>query len=250
MQYLGIDPQKPKIAVFDFTSCEGCELQIANKEESLDHFLSLIEVVNFREVSSEKRQDYDIAFIEGSITREDEVERIKDIRSKAKILVALGSCACFGGVNRLKNNYDLDAANKEVYGDMPKPSLAVRSVSEVVEVDLQIPGCPVSKAEVERAVQQLVWGLSYIPPRYPVCIECKRRFTVCAYDRGLMCMGPITMAGCDAPCPAAGVGCWGCRGPTDDANFEEFCSMVREHGFSEEEIIERMGFFGGFEVKS
>ena len=114
MKYLGIDPQKVRIGVFDFTGCEGCELQLANKEESLLDFLSLLEIVNFREVSSDRGDDYDVALIEGNISRADEIERLKDIRAKAKVLVAIGSCACFGGVNQQKNRFELDDDVKEV----------------------------------------------------------------------------------------------------------------------------------------
>jgi sulfhydrogenase subunit delta len=247
MKYLGIEAKRPRVGVFDFTGCEGCELQLANKEETLAPFLKAIEVVNFREVSSVKDGDYEIALVEGAITREDEVERLKKIRDQASVLVALGSCACFGGVNRQKNAYNLDEANREVYGDKPKDTLPTRSVKEVVPVDLEIPGCPVSKAEVERIVQHVVWGLAYQFPAYPVCVECKQRYSVCMFDKGCLCLGPITRAGCNAPCPASGLGCWGCRGPAADPNYEEFFSIARDRGFSEEEIRERLNFFGGFE---
>jgi coenzyme F420-reducing hydrogenase gamma subunit len=103
MKYLGIEPKRPRIAVFDFTGCEGCELQLANREETAADFLRAIEVVSFREISSAHSDDYEIALIDGAITRGDEVERLKAIRERAKVLVALGSCACFGGVTRLKN---------------------------------------------------------------------------------------------------------------------------------------------------
>lgn len=248
MKYLGIEPSRPKVAVFDFTCCEGCELQLANKEQTLDAFLRAVDLVNFREVSSVRGQDYEIALIEGAITRSDEVERLMRIREQARILVALGSCACFGGVNRNKNNHDLVQANREVYGDHPKSTLPVRSASEVVEVDLEIPGCPVSKEEVERIVQHLIWDVPYQFPAYPVCLECKQRFTVCQFELGQLCLGPITRAGCGAPCPAAGLGCWGCRGPAEEPNFDEFLRIARERGFPEREIQERLHFFGGFEV--
>ena len=103
MKHLNIQQNCPKIAVFDFTGCEGCELQLTNKEETLGAFLDAIEVVNFREASSAKGDDYEVALIDGAITREDEVERLKEIREQADLLVAMGSCACFGGINRLKN---------------------------------------------------------------------------------------------------------------------------------------------------
>jgi sulfhydrogenase subunit delta len=246
MKYLGIESQRPKIGVFDFTGCEGCELQLANKEETLAAFLDCIDVVCFREISSASGEDFTIALVEGAISREDEVERIQRIREQAEVLVALGSCACFGGVNRLKNAFDLDEANREVYGDQPKPTLPVRAINEVVPVDLEIPGCPVSKTEVERVVQHLIWEVPFRFPAYPVCLECKQRYTTCVFEMGELCLGPITRAGCDAPCPTAGLGCWGCRGPAQEPNIEEFLSVARERGFGEDEIVDRFAFFGGF----
>lgn len=250
MKYLGIEPKKPKVAVFDFTCCEGCELQLANKEETLVDFLSAIEVVSFREVSSSHSDDYDVALIEGSVSRADEVERLKKIRERAGLLVALGSCACFGGVNRLKNDYDLDQANQEVYPGHPKETQQVQPIHQVVPVDLHIPGCPVSKAEVERIVLHLIWEVPFTPPTYPVCLECKQRYTVCMYDRGQLCLGPITQGGCEAPCPAGGMGCWGCRGPAADPNYDEFFRIARDKGFDKTEVNERLSFFGGFEVQA
>jgi sulfhydrogenase subunit delta len=247
MKYLGIRSTRPRVAVFDFTGCQGCQLQLANKEETLVPFLQAIEVVNFREVHSAGSDAYDIALIDGCISRDDEVERIRQVRARAKVLVALGSCASFGGVNRMKNSLDLDEANRIVYGDQSKPTGRVRAVKEVVPVDLEIPGCPVSKAEVERIVQHVIWDVPYHFPAYPVCLECKQRYTVCMFDTGHLCMGPITKAGCNAPCPAAGLGCWGCRGPAADPNYPEFLVSLRQRGFTEAEIRERVNFFGGFE---
>lgn len=248
MRYLGIEPARPKVAVFEFTGCEGCELQLANKEATLPDFLAAIDIVAFREVSSAGGDDYEVAIIDGAITREDEVTRLKEIRARAKVVVALGSCACFGGVNRLKNQLDADAINRQVYGEHPKPTLPTRALKEVVDVDVEIPGCPVSKAEVERVIQHLVWGVAFRPPAYPVCVECKQRFTICAFDRGMLCLGPVTRGGCNAPCPAGGLGCWGCRGPSADPNFDEMIAIARRRGFSDSEIRERFDFFGGFEV--
>ncbi len=247
MRYLGIEPSKPRIAVFDLTGCEGCELQLANKEETLAAFLGAVEIVQFREISSATADSYDLALIDGCVSSADEVQRLSTIRERAGLVVALGSCACFGGVCRMKNDYDLEAAKRTVYGDLAIVSERVRSVSEVVSVDLEIPGCPVNKDEVERIVQHLIWDVPYRFPSYPVCFECKQRFTVCTFERGQLCLGALTRAGCNAPCPAAGLGCWGCRGPAADCNFEEFLAGVRERGFADDEVRERLGFFGGFE---
>lgn len=241
-----MESKRPKVAVFDFTDCEGCELQLANKEETLVDFLKAIEIVNFREIMSEKSEDYDIAFIEGAISRADEIERLLTIRQKAKFLIAFGSCACYGGVNRLKNKFSLAEVNKEVYGDIPKETFPVRSVKELVHVDFEIPGCPVSKAEVERIVQHIIWEVPYQFPVYPVCFECKQRFTICRFELGELCLGPISAGGCDAPCPAGGLACWGCRGICAAPNIKEFFELTKERGFSKEEVLERMDFFGGF----
>ncbi len=246
MRYLGIEPIRPRVGVFSFTCCEGCVLQLANKEETLGPFLEAIQVVNFREISTEKGADYEIALVEGSISRDDEVERLRQIRDQAKVLVALGTCAVFGGVNRLKDVFSPQEANRIVYGDQSRETAPIRAVHEVVPVDLSIPGCPISKVELERIVQHVALDLPWQFPEYPVCVECKQRFTVCMFDKGQLCLGPLTRAGCDAPCPAGGLGCWGCRGPAADPNHAEFDALVARRGFSRAQVQDRLSFFGGF----
>ncbi|MHC4072740.1 MAG: NADH-quinone oxidoreductase subunit B family protein [Planctomycetota bacterium] len=246
MKYLGIEPQKVRVGVFDFTGCEGCELQLANKENSLLDFLSLLEVVNFREVSSDRGQDYDVALVEGNISRADEVERIKDIRAKAKVLVAMGSCACFGGVNQQKNRFDLNDVVKEVYGEHAVETGRVKRIADVVKVDLEIPGCPVSKEEVERIIVNVVTGADIKIPKYPVCVECKQTINTCVVDLGQICLGSVTRAGCDAVCPTGKVGCLGCRGPAEDANYDALKEILMEKGHPESAIVERLRFYGGF----
>ncbi|MBI4697971.1 MAG: NADH:ubiquinone oxidoreductase [Nitrospirae bacterium] len=247
--YLGIPLYRPRVAFFEFTSCEGCQLQILNNEGTLLDFLSLVEVVAFREAMTEKSDDYEIAFIEGSITRDDEVERLKKIRKKAKVLVALGSCACFGGVNQLKNRFhDLIAVNKMVYGEHPVNSGLVRPLCDIVKVDMQIFGCPVKKEEVEKIVINLALGKSIVLPKYPVCMECKANENICLFEQGEPCLGPITRAGCDSWCPNNKAGCWGCRGPADDANVEQMKKVMKDLGFSDETIMDRLECFGGFQT--
>ena len=246
MKYLGIDPQKVKIGVFDFTGCEGCELQLANKEESLLEFLSLLEVVNFREISSDSSQDYDIALVEGSISRKDEIERLTDIRARAKVLVAMGACACFGGVNYLKNQYPLKDVVKEVYGMHSVETSKVKRIADVVKVDLNIPGCPVSKSEVESIIVSIVVGAEVKIPKYPVCVECKQNVNTCVVDLGKICLGPITRAGCGAVCPTGKAGCLGCRGPAEDANYGSLREILREKGHCESEIEQKLCFYNAF----
>ncbi|MCL7488054.1 MAG: NADH:ubiquinone oxidoreductase [Desulfobulbaceae bacterium] len=246
--YLGVPLYRPKVAFFDFTSCEGCQLQVVNNEANLLDFLSLVEVVNFREAMTEKSNDYEIAFVEGSVTREDEVRRLQEIRKNAKILVAFGSCACFGGVNQLKNRFnDLDWVKKEVYGDCPVDTKEAMPLEKYVKVDLHIYGCPVKKEEVEKIVLNVALGKAVNLPKYPVCMECKANGNICLFDIGEPCLGPITRAGCNSWCTNNRFGCWGCRGPAEDANVAQWQKIMRQHNFSRERMLDRLECFGGFD---
>ncbi len=250
LSYLGLPLKRPRAAFFDFTACEGCELQVLNNESKLLDFLSLVEIVSFREAMTERSDDYEIAFVEGSITRPDEVERLKKIRANAKVLVAFGSCACFGGVNQLKNRFnDLDWVKRQVYGDAPIETIPAYPLEHYVPVDLRIFGCPVKKEEVERIVLDLVLGKSVTLPAYPVCMECKANENICVYELGEPCLGPVTRAGCDSWCTNSRRGCWGCRGPAEDANVSEMVAIMRERGISAEAITDRLECFGGFGVE-
>ncbi|UCF61197.1 MAG: hypothetical protein JSV37_00540 [Anaerolineaceae bacterium] len=246
MKYLGIELPKPKVAVFGFTGCEGCQLQLANNEQNLKDLFELVEVVDFRLISSDKLGGYDIAFVEGSITTDSDVEALKAIRAQAKLLVATGACACLGGVNNLRERFPLPDAVAEVYGEHKIESGQVRRVADVVPADIELPGCPISKLEFEWLVRQLVMGVEPQFPRYPVCVECKQRINTCVMDMGILCLGPITRAGCNAVCPRNRAGCWGCRGPSEEANYESLVEILREHGFSEAHIAERVSFFNAF----
>ncbi len=154
---------KPRIAIFDFACCEGCQLQLVNLEEELLDLIGAADVVEWREALSEKADEYDVAIIEGSITRLEDEERLKLIRSRAKILIAMGACATIGGVNKLKNNFDdLEEVKKCVYGrDAKRPHLATqptRSVDEVVQVDYYVHGCPIDRKEFTYIVRCLLVG--------------------------------------------------------------------------------------------
>lgn len=245
--YLGVAAPAPRVAFFELSSCEGCQLQLLNDEERLLDFLALVEPVNFREAMDERSDDYQVAFIEGCVTREDEVERLRMIRERAQILVAFGSCACFGGVNQLKNRFaDPDWARRRVYGDFPVATGPARPLEAVVPVDLRIYGCPVKKEEVERLVSELVLGKTPFVPRYPVCMECKARHNLCLFELGEVCLGPVTRAGCEAWCPSSRMGCWGCRGPSEPANLAELAEVAKRFGVAEESLLDRLECFGGF----
>ena len=246
--FLGVEMAKPKVGFFELSSCEGCQLQLLNNEATLLEFLSLLEVVYFREGMTEKSNDYDIAFVEGSITRDDEIERLKEIRHNAKIVVALGSCACFGGVNQLKNRFhDLEWVKKEVYGDYPISTRKAAPIADFIDIDLEIYGCPVKKEEVERIVSRLVLGKAVNHPQYPVCMECKANENICLFELGEPCLGPVTRAGCDSWCPSNRLGCWGCRGPAPAANFKQLKEIVKRYNIPVERLLDRLECFGGFQ---
>jgi coenzyme F420-reducing hydrogenase gamma subunit len=238
---------RPRVAIFDFACCEGCQLQIVNLEEDILNLLSLVEPVEWREAMSEQSEDYDIAIIEGSITRPEDEERLKVIRSRAKVLIALGACATLGGVNKLKNNFDLDEVKRCVYGkDANAPQLhtaPTKAVHEVVKVDLKIEGCPINEKEFTAIVRCLAMGTDPVIPNYPVCVECKLRENVCRYELGEICLGPITRAGCNAPCPSGGFWCYGCRGAVDRPNVNAAKDVMAKYGRTVDDLMGKMLLF-------
>jgi len=240
---------KPKIAIFDFACCEGCQLQFVNLEEELLDLLGVADVVEWREAMSEKSDEYDIAIIEGSITRLEDEERLKLIRSRAKVLIALGACATIGGVNKLKNNFDdLDEVKKCVYGkDAKRPHLATqptKSVGEVVQVDFCVHGCPIDRKEFTYIVRSLVMGKTPEIPDYPVCVECKANGNPCLWDYGQVCLGPIIRAGCGARCPSNGFRCFGCRGYVDNPNVEAAKDVIDKYNLNLDDLKTKMILFG------
>ena len=239
---------KPRVAIFDFACCEGCQLQIVNLEEEILDLLGVADVVEWREAMSEQSHEYDIAIIEGSITRPEDEEKIQIIRSRAKILVALGACATIGGINKLKNNFDLDDVKKCVYkedADMPHLETAMtKAVDEVVKVDYKIHGCPIDKKEFAYVVKCLLLGKKPEIPEYPVCVECKAQGNICVWERGQICLGPITRAGCGSRCPSVGFRCFGCRGCIDKPNVTAAKDVIEKYGLTVEDLKSKMVLFG------
>ncbi len=228
--------KKVRCAWFDFASCEGCQVELTNFGLPFLQLLAHVEPVEFREVMKESTNEpIDVAFIEGSFTREADRARLEDIRRRSAIVVAYGACATSAGINALKNHQEKSDYKKAVYGDKADmPHLDTHEampVSSVIKVDYLIRGCPMSRDEFVRVVTQLVKGTEKVyVPSYPVCVECKRRETVCRYDEGDHCLGPIAMAGCGAPCPADGIPCEACRGMVKDANQSAMEKVLKENG--------------------
>ena len=239
---------KPRVAIFDFACCEGCQLQIVNLEEEILDLIGGANVVEWREAMSEQSHEYDIAIVEGSITREEDEKRLQIIRSRAKVLVALGACACIGGINKLKNNFELQDVKKCVYGkdaDMPHLDTAMtKALDEVVDVDFKIPGCTIDKKEFTYVVKSLLMGIKPEIPEYPVCVECKAKGNPCLWEYGQVCLGPVITAGCGARCPSNGFRCFGCRGYVDDPNVDAAKEVIQKYNLNVEDLKTKMVLFG------
>ncbi|HDS84680.1 MAG TPA: cytochrome B [Phycisphaerales bacterium] len=238
---------KPRVAIFDFACCEGCQLQIVNLEEEIIDLVGAVDVVEWREAMSEQSHEYDIAIVEGSITRPEDEHRLQIIRSRAKILIALGACATIGGVNKMKNNFDLNEVKRCVYGkDAEMPHLATtttRALHEVVDVDFKIHGCPINGEEFKQVVRDLLLGKKPVIPTYPVCVECKAKENVCRYEYDEICLGPIIRAGCGAPCPSAGWRCFGCRGLVDNPNVDAAKEVMEKYNLTVDDLKQKMVLF-------
>ncbi len=214
--------KKPVIAILSLTCCEGCQVAIFDLGERFLEFLTKVDIGDFSLIEGLPDVDkYDIAIVEGSPITKENVKRLKDVRKKSKILVAIGACACLGGVQEIKNYRDKKELVKQVYPNIrgiDNPN--IKSIKEVVKVDLEIPGCPINKEEFFELINKVLKGKIPKIPQNPVCVECLRRNKNCLLLLGKPCLGPISLAGCGAPCPAAGFLCDGCRGPRKGINLE------------------------------
>lgn len=242
---------KPKIAFFDFTCCEGCQLTVVDSLQTHPELLEVVEIVQFREAMTEKGDDYQVAFIEGSCTRESDEIRMKQIRQQAAVVVALGTCAHLGGVNVLKSLHPLEEVRHEVYGEKADwyETYDARPVEAVIAVDFSIPGCPIDRDEFVACVKALLLGKKPPIPDYPVCVECKLKENVCLFTQGKVCMGPVTRAGCKAICPSYGQPCEACRGYITNPNDTSMRALLAEHGMSPEEITSMYTMFTAYQVR-
>ncbi len=241
---------KPRIAIFSLTGCEGCSLAILELEDQLLDVLDAVEIVNFREGMTERSWDIDIGFVDGAVTTPEDEKEIRHYRKCCETLVAIGSCACLGGVNTLKNHQHEDECRRYVYGDKALlfPTALARPISAVVKVDYELPGCPMVKEEFLRFVKCALAGRPFELPDYAVCVECKKRGNACLYDRGIICLGPVTRAGCGAICPSFGSKCEGCRGIVSrEALCAAGINLREEYGVALEDVLADLRLYGAFQ---
>lgn len=213
---------RPKLAVWKFASCDGCQLSLLDCEDELLAVAEAIEIANFPEASrAVVAGPYDLSLVEGSITTPHDAERIRDIRAQSKTLVTIGACATAGGIQALRNFADVEAFTRIVYARPEYIATLAEStaIADHVAVDFELRGCPISKTQLLEVISAFLAGRRPVTPAHSVCVECKLRGTVCVMvAQGTPCLGPATHAGCGAICPAYDRGCYGCFGPVETPN--------------------------------
>jgi sulfhydrogenase subunit delta len=240
---------QPRIGVFGLSGCWGEQILILNCEDELLALLGAVEVADFRGASSvnDTEGPLAVAFVEGSVGSAREEAALLRIRERAEILVACGTCACFGGIAAAWDG-DRLAGAQAVYGEAASgyDLYPHRPLRDVVRVDASIPGCPMEKGEFLQAVACLLNGDLPQPVTYPVCAECRMREQECLLlTYGIHCSGPITAGGCHARCPSYNAPCIGCRGPADEANTASMEAIVLKAGFTLEAFRRRQRLFAG-----
>ncbi|GIV68303.1 oxidoreductase [Caldilinea sp.] len=234
--------RKPRLAVWKFASCDGCQLSLLDCEEELLAVVEQVEIAYFLEASRAVVEGpYDLSLVEGSITTPADIERIREIREASRFLVAIGACATAGGIQALRNFGDVREFAAAVYAHPEYIETLKRSapIAEHVFVDFELRGCPINKHQLLEVIAAYLHGRKPNIPTYSVCIECKLRGTPCVMvAAGVACLGPVTQAGCHALCPAYGRGCFGCYGPMETPNTASLMTWWREQlGASPQTIV-------------
>ncbi|HUK45585.1 MAG TPA: hypothetical protein VLV28_09835 [Gaiellaceae bacterium] len=228
---------KPRLAVWKFASCDGCQLSLLDLEDDLLALAGAVELADFREATSAFVEGpYDLSLVEGSVTTAHDAERIREVRRSSKALVTIGACATAGGVQALRNFADVREFVDVVYASPEYISTLATStpISAHVQVDFELHGCPIDKRQLVEVVTAFLHGRKPGIPSTSVCTECKQRGTVCVtVAHGTPCLGPVTHAGCGALCPAYNRGCYGCFGPMETPNTAALIPLLRRQGLSE-----------------
>ena len=237
---------KPRVSVHKFSSCDGCQLAFLNLGEALLEVAELVDFAHFAEAGPvDPEASVDIAFVEGSVSTIEETERIQRVRANARYLVTVGACATAGGIQALRNLHDAKQWVAGVYASPQYVSTLERvtPIAAQVKVDLELWGCPVSGRQVLAALRSLLSGVAPLEEQDKVCMECKRRQTVCVMvARGIPCMGPVTRTGCGAICPAFGRDCYACYGPAENVNASSLSRRLEGLGLTREAVAARFHF--------
>src|SRR3989344_2178101 len=240
-----IRPKKLKVGIFSLTSCAGCQFEILEREDDLMEIFSSTNITHFPMAKAKNEEGpFDVAFVEGAVSTPEEKKSIKRIRKDSTYLVALGSCASYGGVPSIKDFYTEEEIEVPVYKSTGVvKSIRADGIGNYVKVDYYMHGCPPNKYEFLHVLKELMVGKIPRQPDFPVCKECREHKNPCLLQRGKPCMGPITNGGCDSVCTNSRIPCKGCRGPLEDSNVDPLVHLYEKMGFTNDDIKK---FFTGF----
>jgi len=242
--------EKLKLGFYGITGCAGCLLSVIFNEDEILDLVQLVDLKAFpfiKELNTDEKFDY--IFMEGLVADKGDLEILQKLRNNSKFLVALGACSCTGCVPAyrqytLKENYEhlLYKKVQDLEDINPTP------VDMHVKTDYYIPGCPPDKREIINFIKSIAMGNHPRQHESPVCVECRKNGNQCLLDEGKPCLGPITQGGCNSVCINGGFECWGCRGPTKDMNLDVMVNLLRQKGFDDKFIQDRMRTFAGLKL--
>jgi coenzyme F420-reducing hydrogenase gamma subunit len=238
---------RPRLAVWKFASCDGCQLTLLDCEDELLDVAASVEIAYFLEASRATVEGpYDLSLVEGSVTTPDDIERIRRVRAVSKRLVTIGACATSGGVQALRNFADVREYASIVYANPDYIATLAEStpIAAHVPVDFELQGCPIDKRQLVEVLSAFLIGRQPEVPAHSVCLECKMRGNVCVMvAHGTACLGPITHAGCGALCPSYDRGCYGCFGPMETPDVESLMKQFQLMGVGDVDIVRLLRTF-------
>lgn len=241
---------RPRLAVWKFSSCDGCQLSLLDCEDELLAVADKVEIANFPEASrAVAKGPYDVSLVEGSITTPHDAERIHQVRRCSKLLVTIGACATAGGIQALRNFKNVNDFISVVYANPQFIDTLNKStaIGDHVHVDFELRGCPINKYQLVEVISALLNGRKPNIPSYSVCVECKRKGNVCGLvAHGTFCLGPVTQAGCDALCPSYHRACFGCFGPKETPNTSSLAGRWQAAGVPEEDLVRLYRSFNAY----
>lgn len=242
--------RRPKLAVWKFASCDGCQLSLLDCEDQLLAVAGRVHIAYFLEASrATVAGPYDLSLVEGSITTADDIERIRDVRRRSRVLVTIGACATAGGIQALRNFADHDEFRRAVYArpDYIRSLATSTPIADHVPVDFELRGCPVDRYQLLEVIEATLLGRRPNVPRHAVCLECKRRGHTCVVvAHGRPCLGPVVQTGCGAICPGFARGCYGCFGPAETPNMPSAVRMLRGLGLDARDIRRALHSFNAW----
>jgi coenzyme F420-reducing hydrogenase gamma subunit len=239
--------RRPKLAVWKFSSCDGCQLSLLDCELELLAVSEAVEVAYFLEASRKvMKGPYDLSLVEGSITTAHDAQRIREVRRQSKTLVSIGACATAGGIQALRNFHNVKGFIDRVYAHPEYIDTLATStaIADHVPVDFELRGCPVNKLQLLELVNATLNGRKPNIPRHAECVECKLAGTVCVMvAKGEPCLGPVVQAGCGNLCPRQTRGCFGCFGPMETPNTASLAAQLGTLGVDGRNLQRRFRSF-------